>query len=283
MPELSAFSSQNPCKIFAGTSGLGALSFPATCGQCCHRPPPLCLCFGSVLLPTALARTWDSFHLPSEQPWLLPEKCGKGMRHGLEMQWAGGSVLPIHSRKWYPLESSSPSSQDSVSSNSVRKAYSVLEGGLFRDPCYGCSHSLSSFPCESGIPSFLQHEGRGELVAQSSCTPRQPTAGHGRWFPVVIIPTKPGLCPPGPAESHQAVLSWSLCLFLGCGLGSPVLKHIIHPARRRIWECNLSVTVPSEAGHLKVNIPALVPSFKSWEGMIALLAGRLSSGRLCFM
>lgn len=200
------------------------------------------------------------------------------MKHGLEMQWAGGSLLPIHSQRWCPLESSSPSSQDSVFSNSVRKAYSVLEGGLCRDPCYGCSHSLSSFPCESGIPSFLQHEGRGELVAQSTCT-----AGHGRWFPVVIIPTKPGLCLPGPAKAHQAVLSCSLCLFLGCWLGSPVLKHSIHPARRRIWECNLSVTVPSEAGHLKVNIPALVPSFKSWEGVIALLEGRLSSGRLCFM
>lgn len=100
---------------------------------------------------------------------LLPEKCGKGMKHGLEMLWAGGSELPTHRQKWCPLESSSPSSQDSVASNSVRKAYSVVEGGLFRDPCSGCSRSLSSFPCKSGIPSFLQHEGRGELVAQNTC------------------------------------------------------------------------------------------------------------------
>lgn len=167
--------------------------------------------------------------------------------------------------------------------NSVRKVYSFLEGGLFRDPCYGCSHSLCSFPCKSGIPFFLQHEGRGELVAQNTCTHRQPSAGHGRWFPVVIIPAKPGLCPPGPAKTYQAALSWSLCLFLGCCLENPVLKYSIHPARKRIWEPSLSLTVPSEAGHLKVDIPALVPSFKSWEGRIALLAGRLSSGRLCFM
>lgn len=131
--------------------------------------------------------------------------------------------------------------------------------------------------------SFLPSaQGRGDLVAQNTCTHRQPTAGHGRCVSVVIIPTKPGLCPPGPAKTQQAVLSWSLCLFLGCWLGNPVLKHSIHPARKRTWECNLSGTVPSEAGHLKVNIPALMPSFKSWEGMIALLAGKLSSGRLCF-
>lgn len=248
--------------------------------------PVLCECLGAQ----SARQDMRDFQAASKAPLtssayqLLPGKHGERMQDDLDAWWVGGeNVPPTHSQKQSPGGSPSPSAQDCVASNSVRKVYSVLEGGLFRDPCYGCSHSLSSFPCESGIPSFLQHEGRGELVAQSSCTPRQPTAGHGRWFPVVIIPAKPGLCPPGPAESHQAVLSWSLCLFLGCGLGSPVLKHIIHPARRRIWECNLSVTVPSEAGHLKVNIPALVPSFKSWEGMIALLAGRLSSGRLCFM
>lgn len=118
--------------------------------------------------------------LASSSQQLLPEKHGRGAKHDLEMQWAGGSVLPTHSQRWCPLESSSPSSQDSVSSNSVRKAYSLSEGGLFRDPCYGCSHSLSSFPCESGIPFFLQHEGREEPVAQCTCTPRQPSAGRGR-------------------------------------------------------------------------------------------------------
>lgn len=215
--------------------------------------------------------------LASSSWQLLPEELGKGMKHGLEMQWAGGSVLPTHSQKWCPLESSNSSSQDSGSSNSVRKASSVLEGGLCRDPCYGCSRSLS-FPCQSGIPSFLQHEGRGELVAQNSCTARQPTAGPGRCFPMVIIPTQPGLCPPGPPKTHQALLSWSLCLILGCCLGNPVLKH-----RKRIWECSLTVTVPSEAGHLKVNIPALMASFRSWEGVIALFAERLFCGRLCFM
>lgn len=90
-------------------------------------------------------------------------------------------MLPTHSQKWCPLESSVPLPQDSVSSNSVRKTYPVLEGGLFRDPCYGCSHSLSSFPCESGIPSFLQHKGRRELVAQNTCLYMQDMEDGSLW------------------------------------------------------------------------------------------------------
>lgn len=169
MPELSAFSSQIPHKTFAWTSGSGALSFPATCGQCCHRPPPLCLCFGSVLLPTALARTWDTFNLLSKHPWLQASsrKAWKGNE-----TWLGDAVGRRECASNPQPEVVFPRKFQSLFpgfSNSVRKAYSVLEGVLFRDPCYGCSHSLSSFPFESGIPSFLQHEGRGELVAQNTC------------------------------------------------------------------------------------------------------------------
>lgn len=101
--------------------------------------------------------------------------------------------------------------------------------------------------------------------------------------PVVVIPTKPGLCPPGPAKTPPGSSVLLTLPISGLLAGESCSKHGIHPARKRIWECNLSVTVPSEAGHLKVNIPALVPSFKSWEGRIAFLAGRLSSGRLCFV
>lgn len=154
----------------------------------CHRPPSLCLCFVSVLVPRALARTWETFRLLPKHPWLqmlnqlLPGKHGKRMQDELEMQWAGGSVPPAHSQKQSPGESSSPSSQDCVASNSVRKAYSVLEWGLFRDPCCGCSNSLSFFPCKSCIPFWLQHEAEESWWCSTPVAPRQYTPGRGRYL-----------------------------------------------------------------------------------------------------
>lgn len=64
-------------------------------------------------------------------------------------------MLPTHSQKWCPLESSVPLPQDSVSSNSVRKTYPVLEGGLFRDPVMAAVILSLPFPVNLAfLPSF---------------------------------------------------------------------------------------------------------------------------------
>lgn len=116
--------------------------------------PVLCECLGAQ----SARQDMRDFQAASKAPLtssayqLLPGKHGERMQDDLDAWWVGGeNVPPTHSQKQSPGGSPSPSAQDCVASNSVRKVYSVLEGGLFRDPCYGCGHCLSFFPCESGI------------------------------------------------------------------------------------------------------------------------------------
>jgi len=66
-------------------------------------------------------------HLASNAYQLLPAKHKKRMQDALEMQWAGGSVPPTHTQKQFLGEGSGLFSQCCVASNSVRKAYLVLE------------------------------------------------------------------------------------------------------------------------------------------------------------